>query len=156
MKKGIVFVVLLSLVFKTNAQQNLTPELLWKLKRVSGVGVSRDKKYVVYNVSTPNVEVNKSSSQKFFVSIEDGKTFPISNIDSLVQDATISPDGRFQLSDDAVKIKPIRGEDFYPSLSKSNVYIFDNLNNRHWDTWEDGKFDHVFLTEIKNPSNKKT
>lgn len=101
------------------------------------------------------MEVNKSSSQKFFVSIVDGKTFPISNIDSLVQDATISPDGKFQLSDDAVKIKPIRGEDFYPSLSKSNVYIFDNLNNRHWDTWEDGKFDHVFLTEIKNPSNKK-
>ena len=154
-KLTIVLIALLLVIFKTNAQQNLTPELLWKLNRVSGIGISKDKKYVVYNVSTPNVEENKSSSKKYFVSIEDGKVLSISNIDSLVADATISPDGKFQLSDDAVKLKNIKGEDYYPSLKKSNVYIFDNLNNRHWDTWEDGKFDHVFLTEIKNPASKK-
>jgi dipeptidyl aminopeptidase/acylaminoacyl peptidase len=137
------------------AQQNLTPELLWKLNRVSGLGVSKDKKYVVYNVSTPNVDNNKSSSKKYFISLVDGKTKSISNPDSLLKDETISPDGKFQLNDAPIKIKNIRGEDYYPELSKSNVYIFDNLNNRHWDTWEDGNFDHVFLTEIANPKNKK-
>lgn len=137
-----------------HAQQNLTPELLWKIKRISGLGISKDKKHVVYNVSTPNIEINKSNSRKYYLSLEDGKTFPINNVDSLLEDNTISQDGRFQLSDQPVKIKKIRGEDYYPTLTKSNVYIFDNLNNRHWDTWEDGNFDHVFLTEMANPKNK--
>ena len=148
--------LLLSFIYATSfAQQNLTPELLWKLNRISGLGVSKDKKYVVYNISTPNVENNKSSSKKYFISLADGKIKSISNPDSLLKDETISPDGKFQLSDAPVKIKNIRGEDYYPELTKSNVYIFDNLNNRHWDTWEDGNFDHVFLTEIANPKNKK-
>ena len=74
-KLTIVLIALLLVIFKTNAQQNLTPELLWKLNRVSGIGISKDKKYVVYNVSTPNVEENKSSSKKYFVSIEDGASY---------------------------------------------------------------------------------
>jgi len=155
MKKITSFLLLTSIYLTSFAQQNLTPELLWKLNRVSGLGVSKDKKYVVYNVSTPNVDNNKSSSKKYFISISDGKTKSISNPDSLLRDETISPDGKYQLSDAPVKIKNIRGEDYYPELSKSNVYIFDNLNNRHWDTWEDGNFDHVFLTELANPKNKK-
>jgi len=148
--------LLLSFIYAISfAQQNLTPELLWKLNRISGLGISKDKKYVVYNVSTPNVDNNKSSSKKYFISLADGKLKSISNPDSLLKDETISPDGKFQLSDAPVKIKNIRGEDYYPELTKSNVYIFDNLNNRHWDTWEDGNFDHLFLTEIANPKNKK-
>ena len=61
------------------AQDLLTPEMLWKLNRVSGLGISKDKKYVVYNVSTPNIEVNKSSSKKYYVSITGGKSNPILN-----------------------------------------------------------------------------
>jgi dipeptidyl aminopeptidase/acylaminoacyl peptidase len=50
------------------------------------------------------------------------------------------------LGDKEVKLKKISGSDKYPELSKSNVYIFDNLGQRHWDEWEDGKFNHVFVT----------
>ena len=155
MKKITVYLLTSFITLTSIAQQNLTPELLWKLNRVSGLGISKDKKYVLYNVSTPNVENNKSNSKKYFISLADGKIKSISNPDSLLKDETISPDGKFQLSDAPVKIKNIKGEDYYPELTKSNVYIFDNLNNRHWDTWEDGNFDHVFLTEIANPKNKK-
>ena len=155
MKKSITLILLLSSALGLHAQNTLTPELLWKLNRISGLGVSKDKKYVVYNVSTPNVENNKSSSKKYFISLADGKVKTISNLDSLLKDETISPNGKYQLTDAPVKIKNIRGEDYYPELTKSNAYIFDNLNNRHWDTWEDGNFDHVFLNEIANPKNKK-
>jgi len=146
MKKNTVSLLLSFICLTTFAQQKMTPELLWKLNRVAGLGVSKDKKFVVYNVSTPNVAQNQSSSKKYCISIADGKIKSISKVDSLLKDETISPDGKYQLSDASVKIKNIRGEDYYPELSKSNVYIFDNLNNRHWDTWEDGNFDHVFLT----------
>ena len=30
------------------------------------------------------------------------------------------------------------------------MYVFTSLNYRHWDTWEDGKFDHVFLAPMIN------
>ena len=154
MKKTSFLLAILSICISSIAQEKMTPELLWKLNRVSGIGLSKDKKYVVYNVSTPNVENNKSSSKKYFISLADGKNYPLVNIDSLLKDNTISPDGKYKLSDEPVKIKKNRGEDYYPSLTKSNVFIFDNLNNRHWDTWEDGNFDHVFITDLANPSNK--
>lgn len=155
MKKNTVSLLLSFICLTTFAQQKMTPELLWKLNRVAGLGVSKDKKFVVYYVSTPNVAQNQSSSKKYCISITDGKIKSISKVDSLLKDETISPDGKYQLSDEPVKIKKISGVDYYPELSKSDVYIFDNLNNRHWDTWEDGNFDHVILTEIANPKNKK-
>ncbi len=155
MKKNTVLLLLSFICLTTFAQQKMTPELLWKLNRVAGLGVSKDKKFVVYYVSTPNVAQNQSSSKKYCISITDGKIKSISKVDSLLKDETISPDGKYQLSDEPVKIKKISGVDYYPELSKSDVYIFDNLNNRHWDTWEDGNFDHVILTEIANPKNKK-
>lgn len=154
MKKNTVSLLLSFICLTTFAQQKMTPELLWKLNRVAGLGVSKDKKFVVYNVSTPNVAQNQSSSKKYCISIADGKIKSISKVDSLLKDETISPDGKYQLSDESVKVKKISGVDYYPELSKSDVYIFDNLNNRHWDTWEDGNFDHVILTEIANPKNK--
>ncbi|MEO8772146.1 MAG: S9 family peptidase [Ferruginibacter sp.] len=139
----------------SHAQNLMTPELLWKLGRVSALGISKDGKYVVYNVSTPNVEVNKSSSKKYMVSLQDGTTTEITNADSLLKNTKISADGKYLISDDEVKVNKVFGSDLYPELSKSNVQVYDNLAYRHWDTWEDGKFSHVFLTEVDNPSSKK-
>ncbi len=150
-----LFLLFLFISTTVHAQNLMTPELLWQLNRVSGIGITKDKKHVVYRVSTPNVELNKSSSKQYIISLEDGSVQEISNSDSLVENDKISPDGKYMISDSSVKIKKIKGVDYYPNLIKSNVYIFDNLNNRHWDTWEDGSFDHVILTEINNPSNKK-
>ncbi len=151
----LLFSLLIILPMMASAQQPLTPELLWQVGRVTGLGISKDKKQVVYRVSTPNAEANKSSSTRFAVDIASGKTTELTSTDSLLANDRISPDGKYRLSDEPVKIRKISGTDHYPTLTKSNVYIFDQLNYRHWDTWEDGNFDHVFLTEIGNPSNKK-
>ena len=53
------------------------------------------------------------------------------------------------LSDEEVKLMNVYGKDFYPELSKSNVQIYTSLNYRHWDTWEDGKFSHIFIARNK-------
>jgi dipeptidyl aminopeptidase/acylaminoacyl peptidase len=66
----------------------------------------------------------------------------------MLRNEKISPDGKFLISNAEVKIKKLTGKEYYPELQKSNVYIFDNLNYRHWDTYEDGNFDHVMLTTI--------
>ncbi len=133
----------------------MTPELLWKLGRVTGLGISKDGKYVVYTVSTPDWESNKSNRKSYMMPVSGGTAVEINNPDSLLNNKNLSPDGIYMLSNKEVKVKKIFGSDYYPELTKSNVYIFDNLNDRHWDTWEDGKFDHVFVTPVGKPEEEK-
>ncbi len=150
MFKKSISILLLLITISTFAQNRMTPELLWKLGRVSGLGISKDGKYVVYSVSTPDVDQNKSKRKSFIIPVTGGEAIEISKPDSLLADKNISPDGKYIISNKEVKVKNIMGSDFYPELSKSNAYIFDNLNNRHWDTWEEGKFDHVFVAKMEN------
>ncbi len=61
-----------------------------------------------------------------------------------MQNIRISPDGAHILFSKEVKLEKISGTDFYADLPKSNVQIYTSLNYRHWDTWEDGSYNHVF------------
>ncbi len=150
-----ILVFILTAIGTVNSQNLMTPELLWQLGRVSPSGISKDGKQVVYIVSTPNVEANKNFRKKYVLSLQDGAVAEISNSDSLLLNNKVSADGKYLISNEEVKVNKVFGSDLYPALSKSNVYVFDNLAYRHWDTWEDGKFDHVFLSEVNNPSAKK-
>jgi dipeptidyl aminopeptidase/acylaminoacyl peptidase len=133
----------------------MTPELLWKLGRVSGLGISKDGKYIVYSVSTPDIETNKSKRKSYIIPVTGGTAMETNNPDSLLNSKNLSPDGKFVLSNKEVKVNKISGSDYYPELTKSNAYIFDNLNDRHWDNWEDGKFDHVFVAPVGKPEEEK-
>lgn len=155
MLKQTATALLLLLASFSFAQNRMTPELLWKLGRVSGPGISKDGKYIVYSVATPNAAENKSSRKSYIIPIDGGQLTEISKPDSLLADKNISPDGKYMISNKEVKVKKVTGSDYYPELNKSNVYIFDNLMYRHWDTWEDGKFDHVFVTPVGKPAEGK-
>lgn len=133
----------------------MSPELLWKLGRVTGLGISKDGKYVVYSVNTPDWEANKGSRKSYIVPINGGAASLISNPDSVLSDKNISPDGKYVLSNREVKINKVSGKDYYPDLAKSNAQIYDNLNDRHWDTWEDGSYDHVFIAPVGKTGEEK-
>jgi len=149
---GFVSVLIATLSF---SQNNMTPELLWKLGRVNALGLSKDGKYIVYSVGTPDAAANKTNRKSYIISVGGGAAVQVTNTDSLLTDKNISPDGKYVISNKEVKIKKVTGSDYYPELTKSNVYIYDNLNYRHWDTWEDGNFDHVFVTPVGKPSEAK-
>jgi dipeptidyl aminopeptidase/acylaminoacyl peptidase len=74
----------------------------------------------------------------------------LTNVDGGLQNIRLSPDGKHILFSKDVKIKKVSGADHYPDLPKSNVQIYDNLNYRHWDAWEDGNFQHVFYATYEN------
>lgn len=135
-----------------DAQNLMTPELLWKLGRVSGLGISKDGKNVVYKVSTPSAEANKSESKYYTVPVNGGNAVEVSDYKLVLADKNISADGKFLLYNEEVKIDKILGKDFYPELEKSEVQIYNGLNYRHWDTWNEGKFNHVFYKENKEGS----
>ena len=132
------------------AQNQLTPELLYKLGRVNTIGLSKDKKNILYIVDVPNIEANAFNRKRYMIPITGGNATEIKNADSVVQNQYMSPDGKYIISSKAVKVKNIFGSDFYPALKKSNVHIYDSLNYRHWDKWEDGVFDHVFVAPFVN------
>ncbi|WP_244620292.1 S9 family peptidase [Chitinophaga japonensis] len=72
------------------------------------------------------------------------------NVQDGMQNIRRSPDGKHILFSKEVKLRKVSGSDFYPDLPKSDVQIYDNLNYRHWDTWEDGSFQHVFYATYDN------
>lgn len=150
MKKIIFYSLFASVAFTGYTQNNMTPELLWKLGRVSAVGITKDNSGVVYAVSTPDVEQNKSVRKLYYVSLKGGTPRQVADSENLVANDRISPDGAHMLSSEDVKLKKVFGKDFYPDLQKSNVQIYDQLNYRHWDEWEDGAFGHVFVHSMVN------
>ena len=132
-----------------SAQNVMTPELLWKLGRITPLGISKDGKNVVYKVSTPSVEENKSSSKYYTVAINNGAVVEIKDTKEILVDKNVSPDGKYIVYNQEVKIDNVLGKDYYPNLDKSNVQIYNGLDYRHWDTWNEGKFNHVFYKENK-------
>ncbi|OAQ40805.1 peptidase S9 [Pedobacter psychrophilus] len=189
MKKILVYSLLL---FTTPifAQKNLTPEMLWKLGRVSGETISADKKSVIYGVSNFELASNKSERNLYSIPLLGGASKQITNslgsesvvkVDEKTGRATysykgqlwemnadgtgakqltnfkdglenvrISPDGKYILYTKDVAIVKNIASDKYKDLPKSDAYVYEDLNYRHWDTWEDGKFSHVFFAAYEN------
>ena len=147
MKKiGCILLLLISNHFLL--AQVMTPELLWKLNRISPVGISNDGKDVVYASTTYSIETNSKTTSYYKVSMANGATSAIDDYKTIFKDSKISPNGQFKIYDEEVKLKSVSGVDNYPELDQSNVQIYDNLNYRHWDTWEDGKYSHLFLKKM--------
>jgi dipeptidyl aminopeptidase/acylaminoacyl peptidase len=146
--KSYILLILLFSGMTVSAQNLMTPELLWKVGRVTGKGISKDGKYVIYTVGVPDITANKINSKTYSVPITGGYPAPVTDLSAWLNDDKISPDGKYKISSAEVKVEKIAGSDYYPGFTKSNVLIYNSLNYRHWDTWEDGKFGHVMLTPI--------
>ncbi|MEP6682997.1 MAG: S9 family peptidase, partial [Parafilimonas sp.] len=138
--KRIIFFSLIVLPAVAFSQNSITPETLLQLGRVNPVGISKDKQYVVYSVSVPDISQNKNTTKSYRIPVNGGNAEAINNTDTLVYNNHISPDGKWKIYDSDIKIMNVYGSDFYPDLTKSNVQIYNSLMYRHWDTWEDGKF----------------
>lgn len=149
-KPQIALVGVLFTLFSAHAQDRMTPELLWKIGRVNAVGISKDSQNVVYTVSTPDMEQNKSSKKTYIIPIKGGTAKAIADSNDFVYNDRISPDGRFMLNAKDVKLRKVFGKDFYEDLQKSNVQIYNELGYRHWDEWDDGAFSHVFVQPYQN------
>ncbi|MXV17300.1 S9 family peptidase [Hufsiella ginkgonis] len=183
---GLLLAVCINPVF---AQQKLTPELLWKLGRVTGETITPDGKSLVYGVTNYDISANKGERNLYSVPLTGGaprqltrspggesvlRIDPVTkritylyksqvwecNADGslpkqLTHDAEglsnvrFSPDGKFILFSKEVSLLKLSGITRYPGLAKSNAKVYDDLNYRHWDTWEDGKFQHIFYAPYK-------
>ncbi|HRO43615.1 MAG TPA: S9 family peptidase, partial [Flavipsychrobacter sp.] len=172
-----------------NAQDRMTTEMLWSLKRVGGEGISPDGKSVYYSTRTYDIKTEKSTSKLYSLDVKTGQRKERSETKSIFQrdeavwyasddkaiyrsddkgknwrsfatglrdahNIRISPDGKYIAFTREVLIKPMLGKDIYPDLPKNTAQIYTDLNYRHWDEWEDGKFSHLFIVPVKGGSEK--
>ncbi len=135
-------------------KKTLSPDLLWKIGRVSADGITKDKKQVIYTVSYPQMSENKFQKTTYAVTANGGEATAIKNSEELLPNTSISNDGKYVLSSQKVLINQVKGSDKYADLPLSNAYVITSLNYRHWDKWEEGKFNHVFFA-ANNPEGIK-
>ena len=95
-----------------------------------------------------------SSSDGNYIYSSDGKL--ISSVANIQQqdgaeysNLMLSPDGNYLMFSRSVKAMQTK-QDLYPSLVKSDAKIYDDLMFRHWNVWEDGEFNHVFVANLKD------
>ncbi len=155
MKKIAILSILTTLLLSTFAQDRMSPELLWKIGRVNGVGISKDSANVVYSVSIPNVDENKSTKKVYIIPIKGGTAKEIADSNDYVKSDRISPDGKYKITPEDVKLRNVFGKDLYTDLTKSTAQVYDQLGYRHWDEWEDGAYSHVIVTTIGKPTERK-
>lgn len=156
MKK--IFFLLITTVFalQLSAQKVCTPDFLWDLGRVSGQAISDDGQTVYYSVSKQNV-YNETRERKYYaIDINGGRAREISSLPAKqsakaldkAQDIKVSPNGQHAIVVRNVPVKKVTGKQLYPNMPNADVYIYDDLNYRHWDTWEDGNYDHLFVADV--------
>ncbi|MBS1775098.1 MAG: S9 family peptidase [Bacteroidetes bacterium] len=186
MKKLIAPLLLLSTI--SFAQNKMTTELLWSLKRVNANGISEDGKTLFYSARTYDIKSEKGTTKLYeldiktgqrkdrnenksvfqrdankwyamddkaiYQSTDKGKNWRIFSTIAEVENARVSPDGKFVAYSKEVAVKPMLGKDIYPDLPKTTAQIYTDLNYRHWDTWEDGKFSHIFIASSQGGATK--
>ncbi|SEW04133.1 Dipeptidyl aminopeptidase/acylaminoacyl peptidase [Chryseobacterium wanjuense] len=163
-----------------NAQQLMTPEILWTLKKVGVQAVSPDQSSLIYKVGQVDLKTEKTKNENYFLNVlnnqstkidlgkkaliqwdkngiyaqegdkiflskDSGKTwtefYTIGEADNIV----ISPDGKKIAFSKQVLVEKVMGKDKFSDTPKTTAQIYTDLNHRHWDYFNEGKYNHVFV-----------
>lgn len=92
--------------------------------------------------------------EKIFLSKDAGNTwiefYTIGQADNIV----ISPDGKKIAFSKSVKVENILGKNKFNDTPKSTAQIYRDLNHRHWDTWNEGYYNHIFVVKTSENISK--
>ncbi|MCB9308846.1 MAG: S9 family peptidase [Lewinellaceae bacterium] len=141
-----------NLTTQSFTKKAMTPELLWQVKRIAPLGFSSDGQKLYYKVNTPNMGNNDFDTKYYEFDTKTMLTREASKEQMLQKNKLISPTGNYQIELKEAKIEKVNGSDFYPDLQLTSAKVYRALDYRHWDTWNEGNYNHVFLKDIKNSS----
>lgn len=195
MKKQILSLVIifLSTFYFSNAQNSFTPELLWKLHRISELQISPDGKTLLYGISTYKLEENKGERNLFTLPLSGGAPTRLTDVRGNIFNGMYRPDGQrigylaaesgiMQIWETGIKgdntqkitqsVEDINGfsyspdlknlvfvkrvkldktvNDLYPDLPLADARLETDLMYRHWDTWSDFSYSHIFVAPYQN------
>lgn len=85
-------------------------------------------------------------------STDEGKTWVTISVQIAgAENVRVSPDGKWVAFSKIIDHEKLLAKEKYADATNSTAYIFTDLNYRHWDTWNEGKLSHVFVSSIDNP-----
>ena len=86
-------VLVASILISTTAmgQKVMTPELLWQVKKVAPVGVTKDQKNLIYKVTSTNVKTQEDTSKTYMISLAGGKASEIEDYKTCLLYTSPSP-----------------------------------------------------------------
>ncbi len=91
---------------------------------------------------------------KIYLSKDVGKSwtefYTVGKVDNIV----IAPDGKKVAFSKEILIEKVMGKDKYADVPKSTAHIYTDLNHRHWDYFNEGKYNHPFVVNISETADK--
>lgn len=94
MFKKIILTFVLFASLSGIAQKRMTPELLWKLKRIGNIEVSPDHTQILFSLKSYDLEKNGGSSDLYIIPVKGGVPLQITNRAGSEFDAQWRPDGK--------------------------------------------------------------
>jgi len=117
------------------------------LKTNAASGIDLGKKSLIQWDSNG---IYAQEDDKIFLSKDNGKTwtefYTIGDADNI----RISPDGKKIAFSKQVLVEKVMAKDKFPDTPKSTGQIYADLNHRHWDYYNEGKYNHVFVVNISD------
>lgn len=110
----------------------------------------------INNKTIAYISTESGTAQIYTIDANGKNTKALSGFDSDINGFAISPDSKRILFISDVKVgKEV--VDIYPDLPKTSGMIYNDLMYRHWDTFEDSSFSHIFVADFskKGISNVK-
>ncbi len=125
--------------FAVSLKDGSTRKISSEKEGITILSTTKDNKYIVLK-----------ERQLYSTSFDGSNAVALTKLRSGFENPKLSPDGKHILFTKEVPLIAIEAKDKYKDLDKAKAYIFNDLNYRHWDTWEDGKFSHVFYATYDN------
>lgn len=86
---------------------------------------------------------------QIFISKDKGASWTLFyTIGTEAENINISPDGKKIAFSKVVLVEKLLGTDKYKDVPKTSAQIYTDLNHRHWDAWNEGKYNHVFVAFV--------
>ena len=148
---------LLYTIANTNIEENKSYNDIYKLNIETGeikqlTNNKLDENQVTWRPDGKKINFlsTRSGNMQLWEMNTDGKELKqITDIADGITGYSYSPDISHILYTAQVKLgKTIH--DLYPDLKHANAKIEDDLMYRHWDSWEDGYYSHIFVDQITN------
>ena len=129
---------------KTNSKQ-----FFLNLKNNAATGIDFGKKSVIQWDSNG---IYAQEDDMIFLSKDGGKSwaefYKIGDADNI----RISPDGKKIAFSKQVLVEKNLGKDKYQDTPNTTAHIYTDLNHRHWDYFNEGKYNHVFVANVSEKS----
>ncbi|MDR1525702.1 MAG: S9 family peptidase [Tannerella sp.] len=81
---------------------------------------------------------------------DNGKETQVSGIEEPVDGFIYAPAEDKILFVVSTKVEKYAGAEIHSDLDKANVYIYDDLMYRHWDSWKDGNYNHIYVGDVRS------